>query len=345
MKTTFKKIETTEKKIDGETVRIQAKNFSITGFKALDEEGTFEAHASVFGNVDSYGEVVDRGAFSKWLEQYFNNNVKRFPKCVWSHNWDEPIAQTLECYEDAKGLYVKGKFVMEVQRAREVYALMKAGVITDFSFGFRVLDYETDEKTGIRHLTEIAIYEWSPVLVGANRDATLDGVKTDGEETTPADPAPEAPAADPVEDPAPEGDDPNAAGADPAPEATPAPAADDAGATEDGPSDAAPSDTDPAPADDPGKSGVAPLTKSQAVAAVVAATEAIEKATNALEALKQAIEDEDTGISSDTSTVEKREGKGGDVIRIAKSILRDARKADKMTESVILRAKAIIRES
>lgn len=334
------------KTIDGQKVNMIEKNLTISGFKVLDEEkGIFEAHCSVFGNVDSYGEIVDKGAFLKWLAQYFDNGVKRFPKCVWAHNWEEPIAATLECREDEFGLYVKGQFVLEVQRAREVYALMKAGVITDFSFGFSVLDYRIDESTQLIHLTEIAIYEWSPVLVGANRDATLIGVKSgkkdgegegDGAENGDGGEAAKTGADDPApsEESPKEGEDPekpeagNGEGGEQDPEKDP----DEGGAEDGGSSSEATTETEDQKA--------ARLEKRSE--AVDTALDALKALTSALEAIK-ATEDGSTAKDPDTSKkVDKREGKGeAGQTKVLKAILRDARKADKIIESVIVRAKQI----
>jgi hypothetical protein len=322
------------KKIEGEEVKILAKIFSVeeSQFKIIDEEkGVFEAYVSVFGNVDSYGEVVEKGAFVEWL----NLHKGRYPKGVWAHDWSEPIIKTLEIGEDDYGLKVKGQFVLEVQRAREIYALMKEGVITDFSFGFRVQEDAWDEVAKVRRLKKIAIYEYSPVLVGANDQATLIGVKS-AEETETETPSEDAPSGD-----APEGgEDNSAAGDSPAPsEETPAPVADvDAGviAPEESSDPAPESEETPAPSEE-GKQGVAPSKKT----AIALAVDALRKAADALEAAETATEDEDPGKSSDTSSVEKRDGKGTTGDNVVRAILRDARKADKIIEKVILRAKEI----
>lgn len=67
------------------------------------------------------------------------------------HDWAKPIAKTLEAYEDEQGLYIKGKLILEVQQAKEAYALMKEGVIDEFSIGYSVLADELD-TSGYRHL-------------------------------------------------------------------------------------------------------------------------------------------------------------------------------------------------
>lgn len=332
------KIKFIEKTIDNEIVKIQAKTIGLSGFKALDENGTFEAYASVFGNVDSYGEVVDPGAFKEWLAEHFDGGKNRYPKCVWNHNWDEPIAATIECREDERGLYVKGKFVLEVQRAKEIFALMKEGVITDFSFGFRVLDDEVDGATGIRHLKKIAIYEYSPVLVGANPAATLLGVKSANDlEGEAKEEEIEVPVKDPDAEDAPPADDPAATDPEKDPkepkEETPG------GDTETPGSGDAPA---PGSDDEKGiKAGRVLSAKNRGL--IQEAVDGMRNATDALEALLEATEDDDSGKSSDTSPVDGRDGKGSETTRVVRAILRDARKADKILEKVILRGKEITR--
>lgn len=324
-----KKAKIIIKKIEGEEVKIRAKIFSVeeSQFKITDEEkGTFEAYVSVFGNTDSYGEVVEKGAFVEWLTIHKG----RYPKGVWAHDWNEPIIKTLEIFEDDYGLKVKGQFVLEVQRAREIYALMKQGVITDFSFGFRVQEDAWDEVAKVRRLKKIAIYEYSPVLVGANDQAILQSVKSDGaevveefdeEDVTPVEETTTAPG----ESPAPVEETPSPEAASEAEAETPAPSSDDTPTPEE----------TPAEPSEEGK-GVAPSKKT----AFALAADALRKAADALEAAETATEDED--LSSDTSPVEGRAIKGtkGDH-RVVRAILRDARKADKIIESVIIRAKEI----
>ena len=79
-------------------------------------------------------------------------------------------------------MYVKAQLLLDIQKAKEAYILIKEGVVTDFSFGYQVDESQIDEQTGIRHLNKLTIYEWSPVLVGANNQATILSVKNDGQE-------------------------------------------------------------------------------------------------------------------------------------------------------------------
>lgn len=148
--------------------------FKIVESKGDEQKGVIEAYVSIFNNVDLVGDVIEQGAFAESL-------AKKLPKGVWSHKWDEPIAKTLEAREDNKGLFIKGQFIEGVQRADEAYKLIKGGVIDEFSIGFRVLDDEWRED-GVRVIKKAKLYEWSPVLAGANPDTELVNIKSDKKE-------------------------------------------------------------------------------------------------------------------------------------------------------------------
>jgi len=134
------------------------------------EKGVIEAYVSVFGNVDSYGDIIEQGAFASSLRE-------KLPVGVWSHDWQQPIAKTLEAKEDSHGLYIKGQLILGVQKAKEAYELMKAGVIDEFSIGFYIEKYEIDEVNDTRIIKQIKLIEWSPVIRGANPDTSLIALK------------------------------------------------------------------------------------------------------------------------------------------------------------------------
>lgn len=149
--------------------------FKIVDEKKADgQKGVVEAYVSIFDNVDLVGDIILRGAFAESI-------AAKLPKGVWSHNWDLPIAKTLEAREDEKGLYIKAQFNLDTQRGREAYSDLKFGTTDEFSIGFRVLDDEWRED-GVRVIKKAKLYEWSPVLAGANPATELISIKTDKKE-------------------------------------------------------------------------------------------------------------------------------------------------------------------
>lgn len=157
-----------------ETGILLRKNFA---FKAdVDDNGTFAGYGSVFGNVDSYDEIVAPGAFAKSL-QAIKDSGDPLP-VLWQHNPDEPIGGYSELSEDERGLKVSGFLLKdEVAKAAEAYALMKARVVKGLSIGYYVRDDSFDQKTGIRTLKELDLREISVVTFPANEEAQVDNVK------------------------------------------------------------------------------------------------------------------------------------------------------------------------
>ena len=151
-------------------------------FKTTDDEkGNVEAVFSVFNNLDSDGDVVLPGAIKSGFKD------DQVPM-VFAHKWDQPIGKGKIVQEDDKAVF-KGKFFMGTEAGKEAYNLAKEmGDLQEWSFGFRINDYEVAEfqKDGesvgdVRYLKDLEVYEVSPVLVGANRQTYTLAIKT-GEE-------------------------------------------------------------------------------------------------------------------------------------------------------------------
>lgn len=133
------------------------------------ETGVFEGYAAYFGNVDAWGDVIERGAFTKTLQE----NGRRVKIC-YQHNPMWPIGKPLELREDAQGLYVKGK-IAPTELGRDVLILMRENVIDELSIGYDAIKEEW--RNGIRYLKEIRLWEISPVTWAANELARITGVK------------------------------------------------------------------------------------------------------------------------------------------------------------------------
>lgn len=157
-----------------------------TGFKETEEgSGIFEGYASVFGNVDSYGDKVLKGAFSKSLAKSFPNNGAGIP-CYWSHRMDDPefiLGETISAVEDDHGLKVRVSLDLDNPKAAAAYRALKAGAVNQMSFAYEVLDSEfIPEKGakfgGVNELRELNIFEVSVVQIGANTATSIDMVKS-----------------------------------------------------------------------------------------------------------------------------------------------------------------------
>ena len=142
--------------------------------KAVGSEGVFEGYGSVFGNTDSYGDVVMPGAFARSIEEKGAGGVAM----LWQHNGGEPIGVWTEVREDDRGLFMRGELNMETQRGREANALMRQGAIKGLSIGFMVRSEEHDNEAGVVRLTDVDLWEVSVVTFPANAEAQISAFKS-----------------------------------------------------------------------------------------------------------------------------------------------------------------------
>lgn len=139
--------------------------------KSVSEAGTFTGYASVFGELDSYREIVVKGAFAKSIRDYEEGG--RPVPMLWQHRSGEPIGVYTLLKEDDYGLYVEGDINLEVQRGRECLSLMKQKALSGLSIGYMLEDFTEDAKSMIRTITKVALMEISPVTFPAGPSARV----------------------------------------------------------------------------------------------------------------------------------------------------------------------------
>lgn len=173
-------LETMGKKTDVVKAEQKSARFQV---KATDDEaGTFRAVVSVFGNVDSYGDRMVKGSFSKSLEEWEERGAA-IP-FLWDHAIGDPFAyvgELTEAKETDEGLEVAGRFDMDDEFSRKSYRLMKSGRVREFSFGFfiRSAGFVEDEDEGVvREVKDVDLIEVSMTQIGANRETRLVEVRS-----------------------------------------------------------------------------------------------------------------------------------------------------------------------
>lgn len=142
-------------------------------YKNLSEEGFFKGYASTFNNIDHHGDIILPGAFQKSLSS--SENIK----LLWQHDHKEPIGIINNIKEDEKGLLIEGKLLLDLQKAKEAYSLIKNQVINSLSIGYKIDNYYTKGKT--RYLTELTLVEISLVTFPANKNAQIHYIKSEEE--------------------------------------------------------------------------------------------------------------------------------------------------------------------
>ncbi len=138
-----------------------------------EEEGIFSGYGAVFSNIDSGGDIIEPGAFTKTIAEGTGR-----VKILSGHNDTLlPIGVPVELREDAKGLYMRGK-ISDTALGRDVKTLIKDGVLGELSIGYDPVVFDYDES-GIRHLREVKLWEISVVTWAMNEQAVITGYKAD----------------------------------------------------------------------------------------------------------------------------------------------------------------------
>ena len=132
--------------------------------------GVVKGYGSVFGNVDSDGDVINKGAYKKTIQE----NKQRI-KYLYQHDMDKPLGKMVHLEEDDKGLMFEAQ-IPKTQLGKDVVELMKAGVITENSVGILPIQKEMGSD-GYRHINEVKLFEISAVTLAANDQAMIMDVK------------------------------------------------------------------------------------------------------------------------------------------------------------------------
>ena len=138
--------------------------------KDLDERGLVKFYFSIFGNLDSDGDITEKGAFNKTIGDWKNAKKKRI-KHFKNHRWDQVPGVLKELFEDEKGGVAVSQLALNTTLGRDTYEEYKAEIITEHSFGYEVIasNWEEKENGKVQHLTELKLEEVSSLTSwGAN---------------------------------------------------------------------------------------------------------------------------------------------------------------------------------
>jgi len=131
------------------------------------KDNMVEGYGARFGNEDSYGDVIDAGAFAASLS-------RRKPKMLREHAPNKLIGVWDEVSEDRKGLRVKGRFA-DTPLGQETRSLVQIGALDGLSIGYRTV--KSEARGNVRALQELDLWEVSLVTFPANEEARVDAAK------------------------------------------------------------------------------------------------------------------------------------------------------------------------
>lgn len=163
----------------------------------VDSEGIVDAYVAVTGIRDDVGDIIEPGFFEESLREIH-------PKMCLGHDWNRPIGEPVEIEElypgdprlpkqthdgkpwpaEAGALWTRSRYMLDTEDGRNAYKAAKFyGPKTAYSIGY-VPDKATtrfglDSKgRQTRFLKKGSLYEYGPVLHGANNLARQAAIKS-----------------------------------------------------------------------------------------------------------------------------------------------------------------------
>lgn len=137
--------------------------------KEISAEGSFTGILSQYGVLDQGGDIVEAGAFKKSISERGDT-----VPLLWQHKQDMPIGK-LTLRDGPEELNVEGQLLMELPEAQKAYLLIKHGIISGLSIGYETI--KRSVKDGIRHLTELKLFEGSIVTIPMLDTARITNIK------------------------------------------------------------------------------------------------------------------------------------------------------------------------
>lgn len=132
------------------------------------KQGYFDGYASVFNNVDSWGDIMLPGSFTETIDK------KDQVPMLFNHFMDNLIGKAMSLKEDEIGLQFTGRLTPGASMADDIYKHMKAGVLDGVSIGYRVQPGGADMEGKVRKISRVDLLEISMVIAPANKLARAD---------------------------------------------------------------------------------------------------------------------------------------------------------------------------
>ncbi|TAI63449.1 HK97 family phage prohead protease [Bradyrhizobium sp. Leo170] len=134
---------------------------------AVDEAGEIVGTAWPFNaGPDTVGDIITRGAFSFMSQEL---------PILYQHNPADLIGTWAEAAETSDGLVVKGKLHTDQPRARTVLGMIKSGLVSGLSIGFKAKSWTNQGRN--RVIAALDLYEISVVKNPAHPRARISSAK------------------------------------------------------------------------------------------------------------------------------------------------------------------------
>lgn len=142
-----------------------------------DEKGIVEGYASVFGVIDSQGDIVEPEAFDHILND--PKAIKKI-KFLWQHDYKMPIGKIQKLWKDDIGLKYRAKYNQKTSWGKDAYNASLNEDVDGNSIGYTMRNGKAvKDDEGLNHLLNIGLMEISNVTFPSNQEATHTGVKSE----------------------------------------------------------------------------------------------------------------------------------------------------------------------
>ena len=139
------------------------------------DEGEFTGYAARFNNIDQGGDKIVNGAFDASIKKRGAGGIKLLNQ----HRPGEPIGIIKSIESNNKGLKISGKLLLSIEKGREVYEMMKAGILDAMSIGYSMGPRDFSYDGDVRVLKKVDVREISVVTFPMNESARITRVKSD----------------------------------------------------------------------------------------------------------------------------------------------------------------------
>lgn len=160
---------------------INYKSILIKADTVSQDGRTVKGYGAVFGNKDSYDDIIIKGAFAKSIQERGPDaeNGNNIAFC-WQHVIQKVLGVITVLKEDDFGLYFEATFDTD-QLAEETLNKIKSGSLKQFSIGFNYVwdKMEYDSTIDAFICKELILVEISVVTMAANPLAMVEGVKAE----------------------------------------------------------------------------------------------------------------------------------------------------------------------
>ena len=146
------------------------------------DKGIVKIRVSAFGNVDSYGDIMDEKAFNQTIS-VFNSGKRTRIKHLQDHDWSKLVGLPIEITKTAQGLDIVSKMNIEKQFVKDIYSDYKFmadnGDTLEHSIGYVTIKEVKSQEQKANILKEELQRLYSSLnFLGANGETPLLAIKS-----------------------------------------------------------------------------------------------------------------------------------------------------------------------